>query len=220
MQREGNLEKYNIEHVVENENKTLFNKRFLFLGSSITLGACSMEISFADYLAKRNKLVYIKDAVNGTTLVDKDEQSYISRLKRINININFDYIICQLSTNDATLKMPLGDENSRDVKNIGGAINFIIDYVKDRWNKKVVFFTNSFYDNDNYKKMVDLIKRFESLNKVFVIDLFNNERFNNIDLETRNLYMADSIHPTKAGYLLWWTPFFEKRLIEINNYGK
>lgn len=220
MQREGNSEKYSIDYVIENEDKTLFNKRFLFLGSSITLGACSLETSFADYLAKRNRLLYIKEAVNGTTLVDKDEQSYISRLKKIDTKLIFDYVVCQLSTNDATLSMPLGDENSQDMNTIGGAINFIIDYVKDKWNKKVIFFTNSFYDNGNYKKMVDLIKRFEAMNKIFLIDLFSDKEFNNINLETRNLYMADSIHPTKAGYLLWWTPIFEKRLIEINNYGK
>ena len=28
----------------------------------------------------------------------------------------------------------------------------------------------------------------------------------------RELYMADLIHPTKAGYREWWTPVFEKAL--------
>lgn len=29
------------------------------------------------------------------------------------------------------------------------------------------------------------------------------------------LYMFDSIHPTRAGYLLWWTPKFEYKLYEM-----
>ena len=33
--------------------------------------------------------------------------------------------------------------------------------------------------------------------------------------EQRKLYMADAIHPTRAGYLEWWMPVMEKDIIEI-----
>ena len=29
------------------------------------------------------------------------------------------------------------------------------------------------------------------------------------------LYMGDSIHPTQAGYLQWWTPKFEEHLYKL-----
>ena len=38
---------------------------------------------------------------------------------------------------------------------------------------------------------------------------------NNITDEQKSLYMADSIHPTQAGYLEWWTPVFENKLKEV-----
>ncbi|MBP3893447.1 MAG: hypothetical protein J6D34_05320 [Atopobiaceae bacterium] len=29
------------------------------------------------------------------------------------------------------------------------------------------------------------------------------------------LYMHDPVHPTKAGYGLWWTPKFEEALLRV-----
>ena len=45
-----------------------------------------------------------------------------------------------------------------------------------------------------------------------MIDLYIDEEFNDIDEDTYNLYMYDKIHPTKAGYLEWWTPKIEEDL--------
>ena len=47
-----------------------------------------------------------------------------------------------------------------------------------------------------------------------IIDLWNNDDFNQLTDEQRTLYMADSIHPTKAGYLEWWLPTMETFIIE------
>ena len=48
-----------------------------------------------------------------------------------------------------------------------------------------------------------------------VIDLWNDADFNNITTDEYDLYMADPIHPTKAGYLKWWAPYIEKALFEM-----
>lgn len=49
----------------------------------------------------------IGKAVSGTTLVDEDKTSYVSRLKKIDED-STDLFICQLSTNDASQNKPLG----------------------------------------------------------------------------------------------------------------
>ena len=56
------------------------------------------------------------------------------------------------------------------------------------------------------------------LSKNTVIDLWNNEEMNKVSKEDFNLYMHDPVHPTQAGYLVWWTPFIEKKLCEVTNY--
>lgn len=52
----------------------------------------------------------------------------------------------------------------------------------------------------------------EAHSGVGIIDLFTDTGFNDITEEQRSLYMADKIHPTKAGYLEWWTPKMEQEL--------
>ena len=47
-----------------------------------------------------------------------------------------------------------------------------------------------------------------------VIDLWHNE-MNDIPKDLYHLYMHDGVHPTKAGYLLWWVPEIETQLRKI-----
>ena len=63
--------------------------------------------------------------------------------------------------------------------------------------------------------MVDSLNKIKELQGIAVIDMYNDELFNNITTEERSLYMADGVHPTKAGYLLWWTPRIERDLYEL-----
>lgn len=211
----GNEEKFNLENIATDCNSVLREFKMVFLGSSVTLGETSGHISFADYIAKRNNIKYIKEAVSGTTLVDTDRSSYISRLKNIDKSFDASLFVIQLSTNDASYKLDLGDIDETNTKTIFGAINYIIDYVLKNWNAKIVFYTNPFYKNDYYLSMVEGLKKIQSTRNIYLIDLYTDMDFNNISSQERELYMVDDIHPSKAGYLLWWTPFFEKKLIEI-----
>lgn len=73
----GNAEKYSLENIEPLENSPLEGKRICYLGSSVTLGLYSMDVSFADYISYRNGCEYVKEAVSGTTLVDNGKTSYI-----------------------------------------------------------------------------------------------------------------------------------------------
>lgn len=212
----GNSEKYSLDRVETKEGSMLNGYRILYLGSSVTNGSASMGLSFADYIAKRNNTELQKEAVNGTTLV-AGKNSYIERLQRVNKAQSLDLFICQLSTNDATQKKPLGTPSltdDPDTDTVCGAIEFIINYVRKTWGCPIVFYTNSYYSNENYAKMVEALIEIAELYEVGVIDLYTDVEFNAISNEERALYMADSIHPTRAGYLEWWTPQFEEYLFD------
>jgi hypothetical protein len=62
----------------------------LFLGSSITYGAGSFGDSFPDYLAAKDGVEVVKEAVSGTTLGGSTEGTYTSRLKN-NIPMDEDF---------------------------------------------------------------------------------------------------------------------------------
>lgn len=217
----GNSEEYSSKNVVRSDNNILENKNVLFLGSSVTYGAASLQEAMPEYFAKRLGCIVTKEAVSGTTLVDTGLDSYVSRLKR-NVDTSTDYklVICQLSTNDATQKKPMGelgdsfDIASFDTSTITGAMEYIIAYCKQNWNCPVMFYTGSRYDSEAYSLMVNRLYEISEKWGIGVLDLWSDDAFNNITDEERSLYMADPIHPTKAGYMKWWCPELERQLLE------
>ena len=217
----GNYGAYSLKNTSAIEDSPIKGKTVIFLGSSVTYGYGSMGVSFADFLEKSDGIHTIKEAVSGTTLVDVKDNSYVSRMKTIDKNINADAFVCQLSTNDATKEMPLGeistsyDINDFDTQTIAGAIEYIIAYAKATWNCPVVFYTQAKYDSDHYAKMVDLLLEIQKKWDITVIDFWNNSEINNITEDQRKIYLIDHIHPTKAGYKEWWLPKFQKTLYEV-----
>lgn len=214
--KNGKLEGNKMEIVVEKQTTELTDKTILYLGSSVTYGASSLQKSFVEYISERNDSKYIKEAVSGTTLADNGPKSYVSRLKRVNTNAKVDLFVCQLSTNDASRNKTLGEikDGNYDVKTTCGAIQYIVSYVKEKFNCPVVFYTGSYYESDRYSKMVDILLELSNKMGFYVADLYTDEEFNNISKEDYKLYMADQVHPTRAGYYYWWTPKIEAKMIE------
>lgn len=218
---QGNAEAYSPQNVEPIDNPLLKDRRIICLGSSVTYGASSLGVSFADYLEARDGCQIIKDAVSGTTLTDEGINSYISRLKKLDTDLSPDLFLCQLSTNDATQGKTLGavtdgkEIEEFDTKTVAGAIEYIIAYVKQTWDCPVMFYTNPRYDSENYGEMVDILKEIAEKWDVTVINLWDSQSFNSISEEQRDLYMADDIHPTQAGYLEWWLPEFERSIGQV-----
>ena len=217
----GNYGEYSLKNTATIENSPIKDKTVIFLGSSVTYGYGSMGVSFADFLEKTDGINTIKEAVSGTTLVDVKDNSYVSRMKTIDKNLKADAFVCQLSTNDATKEMPLGeisksyDINDFDTQTIAGAIEYIIAYAKDTWNCPIVFYTQAKYDSDHYAKMVDLLLEIQQKWQITVIDFWNNPEINNLTVDQLKLDLIDHIHPTKAGYKEWWLPKFQETLYEV-----
>lgn len=196
----------------------LKGKRFIFLGSSVTKGFAAYGKSFVDMLAARTGAVCVKEAVSGTTLADNGTRSYISRLKALDRNTPCDVFVCQLSTNDAKKKVPLGsvaagkDMNSFDTKTVCGAIEYIIAYAQQTWKCPVVFYTNPQYASPAYQAMVVALKQIAGKWGVQVIDLWDDKQFN--EKYRKHTYMNDQVHPTRKGYEVW-TPVFETALANV-----
>ena len=219
----GNGEEYDFSHLERSDSDLLEGKTMIALGSSVTYGASSCEEAVGEYLAKRFGMELVKEAVSGTTLADNGPSSYVSRMKNnLDTDMDCDLFLCQLSTNDATKKVELGeisdstDMEDFDTKTVIGAIEYIICYAQENWDCPVAFYTGSYYDSDAYGAMVDaVLKLQDKYDDFYVIDLYTGEEFNNITEEERSLYMDDDIHPTKAGYSQWWGPEMERQLLEF-----
>ncbi len=227
----GNSEEYNAENLKEHPDSPLAGKNIIFLGSSVTYGAAAEGQSFVELFEKLDGVNAIKEAKSSTTLADKTSvlaliafgngDSYVKRLKKLDPSFKADCLVCQLSTNDATMKMPLGEISEGtelsdfDTKTVTGAMEYIIRYTKDTWNCPTVFYTGSYYESPEYEAMVKRLYELKEKWNIGIIDLYTDEAFNSIDKETYDFYMYDPIHPTRAGYIEWWMPAMEKQLTEI-----
>lgn len=210
----GNGASYDFSHIEPMENSPLEGKTVLFLGSSVTNGAAALHQSIPEYFLARMGCIAIKEAVDGTTLCDNGKSSYIQRmLNNVDQNQKIQLVVCQLSTNDASKGMPLG-EFGEDTSTITGAIEYIIKYVKETWNCPVVFYTNARFESDAYSAMVSRLYEVAEKDGAGVLDLWSSDAFNQISEEERTLYMKDDIHPYKAGYRDWWGPELEKQIID------
>ena len=129
---------------------SLEGKTFVFLGSSVTFGSASGGWSMCEYLEENFNCTVRKSAISGTTLAEYATNSYVSRMKQIEKREGLcDHFICQLSTNDASIKLPLGEiSNSKnnkdfDTKTIIGAMEYIIAAAQEKWDCQVSFYTGT-----------------------------------------------------------------------------
>ena len=162
-----------------------------------------------------------KQAVSGTTLVDKDGGSYVSRMKNSSVfdkNAKVDHFIVQLSTNDAGQNQPLGAVSDSynladfDTSTIIGAMEYIICYAKTTWDCPVTFYTGTMYNNNLYVQMIMALYDLEEKWGIGVIDMFFDTTMCSLPTADYNRYMSDTVHPNALGYEMWWTPVFEKHL--------
>ena len=219
--KEGNNGQYSVANTASNEESPLAGQTVIFLGSSVTYGYASGGESFVDYLEKVDGITAVKEAVSGTTLVDEQangEDSYVTRMKTIDTEIEADAFVCQLSTNDASKGKELGeisesyDMEDFDVLTVTGAIEYIIAYARETWECEVIFFTVPQYESEAYQAMVDRLLELQEKWEFDIIDMWNDEEFNDITDAEYKLYMSDQFHPTKAGYRDWWLSKFEEDL--------
>ncbi|MBQ3292074.1 MAG: SGNH/GDSL hydrolase family protein [Mogibacterium sp.] len=204
------------------EDSLLTGKTIIFLGSSVTYGAAAEGQSFVELFEHLDGVNAIKEAKSGTTLVDKTSvlaeaafgngESYIKRLCKLDPEMHVDCVVCQLSTNDATMKLPLGELDTFDTGTITGAIEYIIKYCRETWGCPVVFYTGSYYESSEYAAMVDRLYEIRDKWGIGVIDLYTDKEFNAIDKADYDIFMYDPIHPTKVGYSQWWMPKLESEL--------
>lgn len=226
----GNAAKYGVKHT-ETKVGPLLNKNIFFLGSSVTWGYGALGESIVDYLWKADGILGTKDTENGTTLSGKktwlngqkgSDEDYISYIARLQANLSDkdvkkyspDVFVLQLSTNDATKNKPLGQiasDDNFDTETITGAIEYIVSSVQKVWQCPILLFTNPYFDNDLYAKMVQRAHELAPKYHFELLDLFNNPDFQ----KQNSLYMADPIHPTRAGYQQKWLPLFEEKLTKI-----
>lgn len=217
----GNALRFAARNVKPVDNSPMEGKFILALGSSITEGSAAYHDSFLDYIANRDSLKVKKVTADGSTLVDDDDNSYVSRLLSVSTDLDPDLILCQVSTNDVRQGKPLGEvSDSRDLIDLNthtmlGALEYVIGYCQEMWDAPVCLYTSAYFESEDYQALVDALDDLADKWDVEIIDLYSDDEFNDLTDDERDYYMADEIHPTRLGYVKWWAPYFEDVFVEL-----
>ena len=153
--RPGNAASYDFNAIKPVPGTLWQGKTLGILGSSVVYGACSLADGPGEYIARRldmRLMRLVKEAVSGTTLADIDDGSYVHRLEtRLPASLPIDLFICQLSTNDASRGVPLGEAGNGDTRTVARALEHIIAVVRERWDCPLVFFTGAHFNSPRYQ---------------------------------------------------------------------
>lgn len=198
---------------------TLGDVKLIFLGSSLTYG--DSGYSMCDYLFDEYGTEIVKWAVSSTTLVHSgDGLSYVERLaKYAQYEPECDHFVCQLSTNGSGFALgELSDSTNPedfDTTTIIGAIEYVAAVAKQTWDCPVSFFTVAYYESSKYASWVQALYTVQEKWDIGIIDMYNDEEFNDITDEQRAEYFKkDGVHVTKKAYIEWWGPRFAEHLIQ------
>ena len=82
------------------------------------------------------------------------------------------------------------------------------------WKCPIMFYTGTKYDSDQYGEMVKTAIKLHEKWGFALINLWDSEEMNAVSKEDYASYMADPIHPSRTGYIEWWTPAFETAITE------
>lgn len=224
---------YVVKAEEKDESDPLSGLEIAWLGSSVTYGQAGGGYSMADAIEDAHPATNCyKYAISGTTLAEYHSEhclpadgdgfhgSYVNRMKMIGKDKHFDLFIVQLSTNDATGDIPMGEISEGkeledfDTATVIGAMEYIVKYVMDTWNCPVMFYTGTQYDSEQYGEMVKATLELQKKWDFGLIDLWNSDEMNAVSEEDYEKYMNDGIHPNRTGYVEWWTPQFEAAIID------
>lgn len=209
--------------------------RAYVLGSSVAFGSAARGLSFADDLADTYGVIVTKEAVPGTTLSTAHPNSYVERLERLP-DAAPDVLIVQLSTNDAARPdVTLGQPHDIEPVTASGALATIVARGRERWGAglPILVFTGSRFSPKHparrrYEDLVALARALADREGVALLDLYHATLrlpdgeaaalasfTNDVPAAQRRLFLADDIHPTRAGYRDWWTPAFVEALTAL-----
>lgn len=140
----------------ELEGLTMYAMGDSYFGGS-SLGK---EVTWVNKLGNKYNMEYVNYGIGGSTMSDfvtnkEPMVKRISRMKRGDANI----VLLEGGRNDRSQQVPLGDRDSRDTKTFYGAVNYMIDFCREKYPNALIILvtawkhsgkTTSGYNNITY----------------------------------------------------------------------
>lgn len=125
---------------------TMYGARFLVLGDSYTAGYGleSPELDWTYLMADTYGMTQLNYSISGSSFAAGDNGRYpmVERCLELPEDEDLDFILLQGGSNDWSKSIPLGEEDSRDATTFCGALNLILNTLREKYpDTPIVGFT-------------------------------------------------------------------------------
>jgi hypothetical protein len=207
------------------ELSPLYKKRIVGIGDSLLYGSVSgNDITWFNKLGGKYDMDFYNYGDNGNPIADHPDETNPSMVERyMNMVDGADYIIVQGSANDRRLDVPMGDNDSTDIKTFKGALNVMLDGLLAKYPKgKILCMTNyNRFETENGIGLTDLdyVNAMLEICRLKGIKCFDNFHDSGIDFHDpiRSAWQDEGIvldgvanvHLSDEAYT-WLLPKYEK----------
>lgn len=194
----------------------LYAKKMGSLGDSLTYGMnLERNETWGYMIAERNNMTFFNYGINGTPLASTSTKK--GMVERYSSMANgLDYITVMGGANDNSDSVPIGENNDTSIYTFKGAINTIIDGLRQKYPSAHIIFMTNFkrYPSTQEKLYVDAMMEVCALK---AIPCKNNYEFSGVDFSNANtnVIFENSTAPkhfSKAGneFISWGIEAFLK----------
>ncbi len=237
LRNEGNADIYNPENAPVNENSPIKGKTIFWIGSSVFYGYSAQNKSLGSYVEHMDGAKKVEALKPGATIADINERSYYHQILEHNRETDpvIDLVVIQLTTNDCKGRTVVGevspyyDSSTFDSNTSIGSLEAIACYAMGTWDCPTLLISSPRFtkettmtgmqDIETYEELIEKSHELESKwDFLYFLDLWDNEEmFKDMEIgdDRHRLYMADSIHSTKLGFLEWLLPQIRPAIYSI-----
>lgn len=199
-------------------------RKILVLGDSITEAAYLQNVSdrFTNILANNLNCEVVNYGIGGTCISPgtksedpRWDMDFISRVD--DMSDDADMVIVFGGTNDYGHGVcTIGNINDRDDSSFYGCLHILYKKLLEKYQGKKIFVCTPLHrfnevkenktplrgeGSDKLETFVNIIKEVASLYNLPVIDLYSLTGINPVDVENREHYTVDGLHPNENGHL-------------------
>ena len=176
---------YSAEVAIDEKNTdVLRNLTFNAIGDSyFAASGIALSQSWLSLMANELGMKMNNYGIGGSTVSDyEDHNAMVNRYMNMERYANI--IIVEGGRNDYNVRTPLGELEERNSKTFAGALNIMIDGLKEKYPNAMIVGITCWYVNSDQKKYSDMM-----------LDVFENQGlacFNAADQDAIGVYMTDA----------------------------
>lgn len=194
-----------IQELIDYSEFNWSGKKMNVLGDSIVQG------SYGNFVSVIKNILHLSEArnygVGGSLIASSDVDSTLppACIRYVNMDDDADIVIVHAGTNDYSAQIPLGESESTDIKTFNGALNTLMDGLREKYPTALIIFSNilhRFNDNANTIKASQYRACIENRCLAKHMVFYDGYKYTGFDFVKGyydHILTVDGLHPNQKG---------------------